>query len=196
MKLVLGTANFGEEYDGVLVPKEEQERIWDFCRSAGIDTIDTAVAYGKIDIPEDFKVITKLQIGDVLARPIYGALIHYSSCYKRSQYPWPHLYRARDAGQVEKIGWSVYYPAVTLHYLVEMDLVQIPYKNLTTRWKKRFKWNGIEIHVRKVFKDDCFEKALADPLVDKVIIGVENLKQLQENVRRSQNVTGYIKPVA
>ena len=70
MKLALGTAQFGMEY-GIAnkngkVSLDEAKAIITLGRLAGIDTLDTAMAYGDSEeslgklSTEDFHVITKL----------------------------------------------------------------------------------------------------------------------------------------
>ena len=70
MKLALGTAQFGLEY-GVANAQGRlsfagANEILNFSRDIGIDTLDTAIAYGESELTlvelgiEDFKVITKI----------------------------------------------------------------------------------------------------------------------------------------
>ncbi len=72
MKLALGTAQFGMMY-GISnvsgqVPQEDVENIIQYARNSGIDTIDTAIAYGdsekKLGLAgvNDFKLISKLPL--------------------------------------------------------------------------------------------------------------------------------------
>jgi len=164
-RIIIGTANFGRLYDGVLVPKDEQEKIWDYCREVGIDVVDTATAYGKIDIPNDFKVINKIRAGDVYPKDCYKVLAHYAMDF-RSFFD----------------GVSLYYPA-ELCFVINSKpkILQVSYKTFKM-WLPELKRRGIEIYVRNVFKDRVFEQALADSNVDKVIIGIDNVEQLREDV--------------
>jgi hypothetical protein len=170
-KLILGTANFAQHYNGFRVPDSEQDRIWGYCRKAGIDIIDTAEAYGGVKIPEDFKVITKIGVGDIIHLPSYWAILaHNVDVYPVIE----SLTRCCD-----NIGVSIYEWKELPRFKV--DIVQLPYKPFKKKLHK-LKRKGMEVHVRKVFADDCYIEALRDKNVDKVVIGVDNLNQLKENV--------------
>jgi hypothetical protein len=69
-RLALGTAQFGAPYgvanSGGPLSREEAIRIVQFASSAGIDTLDTAIAYGESERilgeigVQQFKVVTKI----------------------------------------------------------------------------------------------------------------------------------------
>ncbi len=176
-KLVIGTANFGQEYDGYWVPKEEIEKIWECCIDAGIDYADCASAY-KYTPPDWVKCINKITDASDQISP-YATLIHHIEDVPKL---WPALWQYKlmssSRGYPFKIGISIYPEAVVS--CLPFDIVQLPYTE-----HKRFeelKLRGIEIHVRNVFKDNCFEDAIKNPLVDHVVIGVDSVKQLKENI--------------
>jgi len=171
-KIAIGTANFGQEYNGVLVPPDEQAKIWDYCRKVGIDMVDTAVAYGKIDIPDDFKVIDKIRAGDSYPKQRYRILAHYAMDYCQSYH--------RGLGLLD--GVSLYYPAeISIVIFGNPRILQMPYGPFKM-WLPELKRRGIETHVRNVFKDNCYQEVLADPNVDRIIIGIDNLGQLREDI--------------
>lgn len=143
MKLALGTVQFGLPY-GIAnvsgrVSMEEGGRILSMARQAGIDTLDTAIAYGdsedvlgRIGIP-DWRVVSKLPAvpdggkEDVLAwveRELFASLKRLNRSHldalllhRPSQLFEPQgklllhaLQSAKRAGFVRKIGVSVYGP--------------------------------------------------------------------------------------
>ena len=151
--LGLGTAQFGMVY-GIAnqqgeVSLEEVKEILTIAKDAGIDTIDTAIAYGasqeklgQVGV-HNWKVITKLPkvpegcltIGDwvkasvlnsltqLRLEKLYGLLLHYPedllSTYGDELYS--ALQSLRSSGLVEKIGISIYSPT-------ELDQIWKPYK--------------------------------------------------------------------
>lgn len=160
MKLALGTVQFGLDY-GVAntrgrVSLEEGRTIIGRSRQLGIDTLDTAVAYGdsesvlgKLKVqswkvvtklpaaPEDCNNITqwvKMQVSESLNRlqltRVYGLLLHRPSQLHESRGPelFAALQSLKADGLVNKIGVSVYGPDELdeLHNQYVFDLVQAP----------------------------------------------------------------------
>ncbi len=159
-RLALGTVQFGMPY-GVANTNGQVNR--DVCssmliaaRSAGIDTLDTAVVYGNAEIllggigVQDFHVVSKLpavpehinavddwvlnQVEASLQRlripSLAGLMLHAPD-----DLTGPHglsiargLQRARDAGLAERIGLSVYSPKqlAALIDRVPVEIIQIP----------------------------------------------------------------------
>jgi aryl-alcohol dehydrogenase-like predicted oxidoreductase len=187
-KLVIGTANFGKKYNGYKVPDDEVEKIWDYCREIGITMADTANAY-EYEPPEDFEIITKVTIKQpTLKRHCYAVLAHDIGDLCNPKWI-KYLQGLKEKGFAKKIGVSLY-PDVVLNNICvlypEIDILQVPYKPFKSQLDV-----DAEIHVRKVFADDCYVKALKDKNVDKVVIGIDNLEQLKENVeilRRSHEL--------
>lgn len=164
-KLALGTAQFGMPY-GITngsgqVPAGEVARILDDARRYGMDTLDTAMAYGEAEQclgevgVSGWRVFTKL--GTVAAsRPagwvqeavesslerlgierLSGLLVHRSHMLAgvRGRALWYELSALRDEGLVEKIGVSIYDPG-ELAPLIEqhpLDVVQAPFNVLDRR---------------------------------------------------------------
>lgn len=182
MRLALGTVQFGLAY-GISnsageVADDELDTILALARKLGVDTLDTAQAYGKAEArlgmhsTNDFQLITKLAPGidakDVdsyvesslqrLGRPrLDGLLLH------RSQDASPALFEAlatlQQEGKVGKTGVSVYAPeelALWLEQGYPLELVQLPANLLDQRflrsgWLDRLQNLGCEIHVRSLF---------------------------------------------
>jgi aryl-alcohol dehydrogenase-like predicted oxidoreductase len=167
MKIALGTVQFGIPY-GVAnttgqVEKSEVKSILDCAKSVGIDTIDTAIAYGtsekclgEIGIG-GYKVITKLpeipvnygnlttwvrghvedSLSELKVEALSGLLLHRPNQLldaDKEDY-WPILLQLKSDGIVEKIGFSIYTPDELdeLWDLFKPDLVQAPYNILDRR---------------------------------------------------------------
>jgi aryl-alcohol dehydrogenase-like predicted oxidoreductase len=160
MKLALGTVQFGLLY-GIAnqagqVTRPEAKAMLQLAVASGIDTLDTAMAYGDSEIclgeagTQGFKLVTKLsavpvdcanvgtwvqqQVNASLGRlgvtAIYGLLLH-----RPEQLLGPNgagLHRAlqalKDSGQVQKVGISIYSPSelAALTPRFRFDLVQAP----------------------------------------------------------------------
>lgn len=168
MKIALGTVQFGLEY-GVAntkgrVPEETAQEILGLARELGVDTLDTAAAYGTSEEVlgrtgvDAFKVISKVPPGtEHLEKPanwvkrcidqslsnlrcdsLYGLLLHRPLDLLQSN--GRELYNAlvdiKRQGLAEKIGISVYGPD-DLEKLAafDFDLVQAPMNILDRRLK-------------------------------------------------------------
>jgi len=182
LKLALGTAQFGLDY-GIsnqtgIVQLFEIEKILRKAESHGIDLLDTAQAYGEsesrigITDTNDFRIITKLKPGIVFSEiessvnsslvklhkdRLYGVLFHNFEDFRQDIQTIDALNKCKDRDLIEKIGFSLYYPAeleFLLKQKVDFDLVQIPFNVFDQRFKPYFsdlKSAGIEIHTRSVF---------------------------------------------
>lgn len=166
MRLALGTVQFGLSY-GIAnragqVSRQEVKKMLHLAAAHGINTLDTAIAYGESEAclgevgVQGFKLVTKLpavpdscadvsgwvqeQFTASLARlgvsKVYGLLLHRSDQLLGRD--GKVLYRAlqclKEAGQVQKVGVSIYSPR-ELDMLVPQyrcDLVQAPF-NLVDR---------------------------------------------------------------
>jgi aryl-alcohol dehydrogenase-like predicted oxidoreductase len=166
-RIALGTAQFGFPY-GVAnklgqVTQAEAKTILEFAAANGIDTLDTAIAYGDSESylgkigTKEFKVITKLpsvpescmnvnrwltqQFHESLGRlglsQVYGLLLHHSG--QLSNENGGSIYRTlqefKMKGLVQKIGISIYSP-FELEAVIpaySLDLVQAPFNMLDQR---------------------------------------------------------------
>ena len=166
-RLALGTVQFGLPY-GVAnqagqVSRSEAKAMLQLALSNGIDTLDTAIAYGDSETclgevnTQGFKVVTKLpvlpdsctdvsgwvkqQINASLSRlgvsEVYGLLLHRSEQLIGSN--GVALYKAlqtlKDNGQVKKVGVSIYSPSelAVLMPRYRFDLVQAPFNLVDQR---------------------------------------------------------------
>lgn len=157
MKLALGTVQFGQDYgvnnhDGQ-VPFSEVQKILDYAKNHGVDTLDTAVGYGNSEQilgeigVEQFHVITKtisLKSGvDNVIRnfneslitlnvaQVYGLLIHNINDVESKYFSdlYLKLKYLKEAGVVNKIGFSTYMPSQVDFLLnnFDFDLIQVPF---------------------------------------------------------------------
>ena len=164
MKLGIGTAQFGLNYginnkQGKLDLKESK-RIIEYAKKIGIDTIDTAVAYGnahkvlsKIDT-NDFKIVSKIphlikneafsiaktvhnSLKSLNCERIYAFMFHASEdlLSKRSSSLYKEMKTIKDEGFIKKIGVSIYDPndlkTILNHF--DIDIIQAPLNIFDTR---------------------------------------------------------------
>lgn len=160
MKLAVGTAQFGQAY-GVAnqsgqVAQEEVDRLLHFARNAGIDTLDSAIAYGDSEArigmsgTRDFHIVTKLpplpdgtenvrawtfaQIeasrGRLKTDTLHAVLCHRAADWfgEKGKAVHPALAAARAEGLVERIGVSIYDPSILEPVMrqAQPDIVQAP----------------------------------------------------------------------
>ena len=172
-QLALGTVQFGIPY-GVanqqgLVSFEQVREILNTAQSSGVDTLDTAIAYGdsehrlgEIGV-SSWKVVSKLppipaettkistwveqsiygSLQRLKTTQLYGLLLHRPEQLLSSQGDSLHqsLNLMKDRGLVKKIGVSIYSPT-ELERLCDrfsFDLVQAPY-NILDRSLERSGW--------------------------------------------------------
>jgi aryl-alcohol dehydrogenase-like predicted oxidoreductase len=166
-KIVLGTVQFGLPY-GVSntrgqVSHDEGRAILARAREAGIDTLDTAIAYGESEAAlgtigvADWQIITKLpevpdncvsvadwveaHVDGSLARlgtsALHGLLLHRPEQLHGSNglLLYTALVDQRKRGRISKIGISIYGPAELddLPAAMRFDIVQAPFNVLDTR---------------------------------------------------------------
>lgn len=181
--LALGTAQFGLAYGlnnqaGQPAAAAVAE-VLAAAQAAGLTLLDTAAAYGNSETRlgelvgdnAAFDLITKLPAGppaqvarhlrEALARlrrgQLYGVLFHAFQPLQENPAAWQALQAARAAGQVRRIGASLYHPQEAEWLLAEgwdVDLVQVPYNVLDQRFAAvlpRLAARGVEVHVRSVF---------------------------------------------
>ncbi|WP_215224735.1 aldo/keto reductase [Echinicola shivajiensis] len=244
-KLAIGTVQFGLDY-GISNKRgrtslNEVREILSYCDEIGINTLDTASAYGdaesilgKIGIgkfkliskflfnnsSEEFKNQLKTTLFKLKASHLYGYLFHRPLSALENNWEWDELQASKDAGLIEKIGFSFNEP-LELEKIMDKgflpDLIQVPYSYLDRRFEKymiALKEKEVEVHTRSCFlqglffmdpdflptffnplykflsefKDSAYNHGsllkfvVESPYVDKVVLGIENKRQLQENI--------------
>ncbi|NQV00051.1 MAG: aldo/keto reductase [Parcubacteria group bacterium] len=212
MKIALGTVRFGMDYgisnERDQIPYEEAADIFTAATRHGVDVIDTAYNYGESesvlgsllkDTAHRFKVVSKLPKcghGDVprlfkesleklnVCR-LYGYIIHNFDSYVEDEAIWDELCKLKSSGQVEKIGFSIYYPQELERLFdkkVNFNIIQIPLSILDQRFMpylECLKKLGVEIHVRSVFLQGLFFKD-ADKLSGSFKKISSKLKELED----------------
>jgi aryl-alcohol dehydrogenase-like predicted oxidoreductase len=218
-KLALGTVQFGLDY-GISnnrgqVPASQVAPILARCRELGIDTLDTAAAYGASETilgqaiqehADFFRVISKTQPNsDAAAVPghfqqslhklglnrLQGYLIHDFPAFEQDPGIYQALIRLREAGLVEKTGFSLYYPAQLERILdsgLPFQLLQIPFNVFDQRFASllpALAALGVEVHVRSVFLQGLFfrQPATLPPFFDPLKANLKALHQLREQVQ-------------
>ena len=191
-KLILGTAQIGMNY-GVnnasgKISKEETFRILDFAVSKGINKIETAEDYGdalgiigeyhkykgrhfdiilksnlnkdlNLNIKERIQKFTKL----LSINKLNSFFFHSYDSLKRNEKALDDLIFLKNAGEIEKIGVSIYNNEELESSLLydDLDIIQIPF-NLLDNYSKRgrlielAKKKNKTIHVRSAFLQGLF----------------------------------------
>lgn len=182
-RLALGTAQFGLAYglnnQAGQPSSTAVAEVLAAAQAAGLTLLDTAAAYGNSEARlgelagqnPAFELITKLLAGppaqvtqhlaESLARlrraQLYGVMFHAFKPLQEQPAAWQALQAARAAGQVARIGVSLYHPHEAEWLLAEnwdIDLVQVPYNVLDQRFAAvlpRLAAHGVEVHVRSAF---------------------------------------------
>lgn len=182
-RLALGTAQFGLAYglnnEAGQPSLAAVTEVLAAARAAGLTLLDTAAAYGNSEARlgelvggnPAFSLITKLAAGPAaqvtqhlaeslarLSRPqLYGVLFHAFGPLPAQPEAWRALQAARAAGQVARIGVSLYHPHEAEWLLAQgwdLDLVQVPYNVFDQRFATvlpRLAARGVQVHVRSAF---------------------------------------------
>ncbi len=188
-KIALGTVQLGLNYginnNGGQVAFEEAVNILSLCRKLGIDTLDTAHAYGNSEETlgeigiENFKVISKLPPSETLdfsrlfhesldrlkINSLYGYMLHNFSIYKNDKSIWEKLQQFKSEGLISRIGVSLYSPEELEELDVDninFDIIQVPHNLFDRRFEPYFeslKEKGVEIHTRSAFLQGLFFKS-------------------------------------
>lgn len=221
-KIGLGTVQFGLDYgisnNSGKTSSEEVTRILKFAKEKGIDTIDTAQAYGDsenvlgMNDLKGFKIVTKFIKGDksVLSivnssleklkqQELYGLLVHSPQEVLQNEKVWNELIGLKNIGLVKKIGFSFNDPNEVEKCLQKKmipDVIQVPYNYFDSRFEKHFpqlKDLGCEIHTRSTFLQGLFflsEEILKSKFmqVAKMIIDLQN----QFNSHLSKGLINFV----
>ena len=170
-KIGLGTAQFGSPY-GIAnkegkISESEAAKILNFAWDQGVNTLDTAAAYGDsedvlgrflVKSGFNYRVVSKapaLNVGNVNTfgdqlnatlvrlrqKKIYGYLIHKFDDIKEYESLLNELQKSKKEELVEKIGFSLY-RVEELQYLLDrkiaFDLLQVPYNIFDQRFAGHF----------------------------------------------------------
>tara|TARA_Y100001958_G_scaffold159984_1_gene164882 strand:+ start:1903 stop:2736 length:834 start_codon:yes stop_codon:yes gene_type:complete len=217
-KIIIGSAQFGSKY-GISNSEGrtqigEVDKILKFCNFYGIDSIDTAYAYGnseevlgKFDI-NSFKIISKFipesttipsietQINSSLKRLniefFYAYLAHRPLEVNLDD--WILLNNFKKLGKIKKIGFSfneVFEVDEILKKGFVPDIVQAPFNYLDYRFENKLKFlkekYNIEIHTRSVFL-----QGLVFMNIDKLSSFFDPLKKDLKQISRLKNKAGSL----
>ena len=184
-RIGIGTAAWGKSYRGRQTSLDEVKRILEYCQSCGISFIDSAVAY---DNEEAMKLIN-------------NSFHVQCKVLDETRPEWGDSFISHD-GVFRGDGVSIY-PG-EFHLCRQGDVVQIPYSVMDRRFHNIFGGRAI-LQARSVFCGGavfkyrpltdycskiglpvgtvCIDFVLRNPLIDKCIVGVDNVEQLKENLR-------------
>ncbi len=185
-RLALGTVQFGLDY-GInnkngKVRYSEVLKILSSAKKSGIDTLDTAAAYGDAETvignairdTGTFNIVSKTSavisvseslertLANLQADSLYGYLYHDVRQYYDNKNGYNDLKKLQESGKINKIGFSLYHTSdleTLLQDQVKFDLVQVPYNIFDTRFANHFsalKDLGVEIHTRSAFLQGLF----------------------------------------
>ncbi|MBF8964614.1 aldo/keto reductase [Pontibacter sp. FD36] len=212
-RLILGTAQFGLPY-GISnqrgqIPEPEVAIILAEAVKAGIDTLDTAAAYGNSEqclgsvlnnLPAPYRIISKYppnqpdksirqafqeSLERLRADKLYGYLLHSYASYSDKPSVLDELQELKSSGQVEKVGLSLYHPAEAEELLrreAPIDLVQFPYSIFDRRFEEvlpELRHRGIETHIRSVYLQGLYFMQ-PDQLPPYLQEAASKLKRLQQ----------------
>ncbi len=176
--IILGTANFGQEYNGIHLDNEEQAAIWQMCRDVGVKWVDTATSYGNISIPEGFTICDKILTNEKSRKKLFPNQRYI--CFSHN-YSDDELYHA-----------SLYCPEQVNRPFV---MIQFPYSIFNRTWEPylfSLKSRGTILFARSIFArgdalkmftvKQCLDFVVANPFIDKIVVGVENAGQLKQIV--------------
>lgn len=184
-RLALGTVQFGLDY-GISntrgqVPPAEVAQILARAAEAGIDTLDTAYAYGASEqvlgqtlqqLATPMRLVTKFPVlpepsspeavwAESCRRlhgyPVYGYLLHNYHSFRERLELVDFLQALKARGEVQRTGFSVYQPQELEEILAKglrFELIQLPYSVLDQRFAPffpRLRELGVEIHTRSAF---------------------------------------------
>ncbi|PWB52449.1 MAG: aldo/keto reductase [Candidatus Methanoperedenaceae archaeon] len=218
-RLVLGTAQFGLDY-GInnkrgKIPKREVFDILNIALDFGINTLDTAYAYGESEdvvgdfikeTGKEFKIVSKspnceacelersldFTLSKLGATSLYGYMIHTFSHYMKKPEIWNILEDLKSTGKIEKIGFSLYYPE-ELDYInrnkLKIDIIQVPYSIFDQRFSQLFrklKKDGVEIYIRSVFLQGLVFKKSHD--LDSFFLKIKDKLMALDQVSERSNI--------
>ncbi len=159
-KIILGTANFGLHYGNKnkKLNNKNIKEILNIAKRYGINTIDTAQAYGDSEkkvgqYKKNFKFITKISNFKNISKKNIINIINYSRNnlkvkkidylmfhdyreFKKDNFKLPKLILNQKKILYKKIGVSIYKPNELYECIKykHLDCIQIPFNLLDTRW--------------------------------------------------------------
>lgn len=210
-KLALGTVQFGLDYgisnESGQIPFKEAKAILDAAQSFGINTLDTASAYGNSELvlgdlhQNRFNIVTKFisetnnltienqfesSLNKLKVSAIYGYIAHKPKDVFENNHLWDKLCKLKQQGKVKKIGFSFDSPEefYTMNQLgFAPDLVQLPYNYFDNRFStimRKLKESNCEIHTRSPFLQGLFFSK-----TEQLSSQFDSVKPILENLQNS-----------
>jgi len=182
-RIVVGTANWAQEYNGHKVSEKEQQLIMEYMKEVGIEWLDVAEAYGTEYVGKgEFSRVVKMDYGPV--RPIpYDSdrdiVITHSNAYFIGS---GHAGYSVDSVTQIPLSMAGQLPRY----------IEFPYSILNKNKGIMMLGGFVSLIARSIFckgkalkyftPQECIDFVLMNPRIDKVIIGVDSVDQLKENV--------------
>jgi hypothetical protein len=171
-QLIIGTANFLQEYNGHCVDEEEARKIIRYALESGVDTFDTADAYNNHNFLSLFPIKIQYKSNTLCGRKQYEhiEIKHH-----------PEI----NGDYSDYNGVSVYDPNFCYHITMpNSGIIQTPLIKPDTL--KQLKACGYHIQVRNVVEwilSPHFKDTIKNMwFVDSFVVGVDNLEQTKELV--------------
>lgn len=186
-RISIGSAQFGSTYGisnkhGQTLP-QEVAKILDFAVINGINSLDTAAAYGNAEEElgkhnlRDFEIISKFMptkkgekletkfknsLKHLKVSKLHGLLAHRPLQLLENLHLWQEMQEFKSNGLVDKIGFSLNEPSeleILLEHGLCPDIIQAPFNYFDRRFISIFfniKDLGCEIHARSSFLQGLF----------------------------------------
>ena len=205
-RIAISTANWGREYNGAKVPEGDIDKILGYSQCNGIDTLDCATAYGWdwTQANSYFNKVIKVNENDTIQR-IKEILAEQPYCLMAHSGKFFGTFFPARAKCIQKTGTKTgvsVYDDSELNNFTDMyaDVVQIPYSLFDRRFENYMGYlkgpednMNTEIHVRSIFlrgriiadgipAEECIKFVLANPYIDKIIIGADSFDQFRKNL--------------
>lgn len=186
-RLVVGTANWGRDYNGHCVDEKEQGLIMEYMKEVGIEWLDVATAYGTERIGNgEFKRIVKVQEDDAI---VNVGKHDYIIAHNTSSF----VAIKRFMGDSHRVGISSYLDYADIELINksnDVGILEVPYSIMDGRLNQVI--FGGRIIARSIFckgkalkyfsPRECIDFVLMNPRINKVILGVDSVDQLKENI--------------
>jgi len=176
-KIVLGSANFGNTYRGIILSEKDCFDILEEFEKRGGELVDTAMDYGNsLEIIQKYIITknSKLKILLKIDKYYFESIIDYNNIHAI-------ISRDNNIQQTKYLnGQSMYYP----HELnPNAKIVIIPDSILFLDYAPIIKLHA-KLYVRSIFNMSGIRLSHSQhvDLIDGYVIGVENKKQLIENM--------------
>lgn len=193
MSFVLGTANFGFNYNSEKLDKKEVFKILECFEKNGGTIVDTSYNYGEaLSLLQEYgwkgKIVSKIwnidefkktldilktdKIYSILAREVNLETINF-------------LRDKKQKGIIEKFGLSIMFPTeLTINHFniieIPLDKIWFEYINIISMYSEIYVRSFYNLFMRYNYNMNDFVKLKNNKKI-KFVVGVENCKQVEEN---------------